>query len=533
MKGKRRSVFLTKRLGAGLWGFALALSASISLTGCGNTASSSEAAKQTQSAQVTTVQSQTAETITTAEPDSSSGGEQTQKAKTTTKTTAPQTQKRTTETTKKSTPSGTQAQNQPPATQAASQAAEPGVTQSVSAAAEPANATAVQKATSAYEKKTQSSTETIKKPEGGQVYEYHLYADGYVTKYDELKLKNLTDKQRRAYDALSDGIWKMKKYITLPEKTIRQEEASDFLYTVLGTMPEVNYVRGTYRISVSGGYIKKYTIDYTLSTDEAERQHKQLRAAAAKIINGLDPGMSDFEKVKYFHDTIVLGCEYDKGDGVSSYTAYGCLVEGKAVCEGYAMALDYLCEKAGIYSLLISGESTNSAGTVQSHIWNKIRLDGKWYNFDTTWDDPVSSFGEGYIRYDYFAVTDDELSLTHKVDKNRFGYYPAADDRGRNYFKEYGFFIDTPGYAGEAVTKAFEKMLAEGRRVMSIRCSDDEVYADTLNLLMSSDEQTGLHTVYTYLKQATEGTGLSCDYGGYYLVKNERLRIAAIIIKQP
>ena len=70
---------------------------------------------------------------------------------------------------------------------------------------------------------------------------------------------------------------------------------------------------------------------------------------------------SDYEKAEYVHDLIALNCSYDyetyrksmiiqKGDSLA-YSAYGCLVDGEAVCAGYAAAyklvlnaLDIECE---------------------------------------------------------------------------------------------------------------------------------------------------------------------------------------------
>ena len=430
-----------------------------------------------------------------------------------------------TTTTKKTTPAGTESQTTAPQVTY-------NYTEQQTQQTEPVNASVTSKVTTSSSAKDTSgkpqtaARERDEKPQA----EYHIYADGYVTKYDELKLRNLTKDQRRAYNSLSEGIWKMQKDIPIPEKVIKQSEAADFLYTVLGTMPEVNYVTGTFKMSVGGGYVTKYTIDYSLDTKQAQEQHKALRAAASRIIGSLPSGMTDSEKVRYFHDYIIKNCEYSKEGGNSSYTAYGCLVEGKAVCEGYAMALDYLCEKAGIYSLLISGESTSSSGQKLTHIWNKIQLDNKWYNFDVTWDDPVSSFGPDYVRYDYYAVPDKQLERTHTTDKNRFGYYPEAWASDENYFVKNGLYIDSTDEADEMVTDALALSLTEGQVCASVRCSKS-TFDDVYKLIMSSDEQTGLHTVSRYLAAACEKSGIYKEYAGFYAVKNDGAGVIAIILK--
>ncbi|MBR6337653.1 MAG: hypothetical protein IKR76_07980 [Ruminococcus sp.] len=450
-------------------------------------------------------------------------------AKTTAKTTAAQKSEKQSGTASKSTTKSTSQSS----TGSTAQVTEPAVTQPSAKTQQtaPAADTATGKITSAKGMETGSKKATEKTPEKQPEPEYHIYADGYVTKYDELKLKNLTKKQRRAYDSLSEGIWKMQKHISIDSGVIKQSEAADFLYTVLGTMPEVNYVSGSFRITISGGYVTKYTMDYSLTPEKAQQEHRALRAAASKIIGSLSPDMSDADKVRYFHDYIIKHCDYTSDGGKSSYTAYGCLVEGKAVCEGYAMAMDYLCEKAGIYSLLVSGESTSSSGETLTHIWNKIQIDGKWYNFDVTWDDPVSAFGADYVRYDYYAVTDEEIEKTHKPERNRFGYYPEAAGVNENFFTKYGLCIGSTKEADEVIINALAKSLTEKQVCASVKCTDKEVYDEVCKLVMSSDDKTSEHKVSVYLKAACEKSGKSREYSGFYMVKNERLGVIAIILK--
>ena len=40
-----------------------------------------------------------------------------------------------------------------------------------------------------------------------------------------------------------------------------------------------------------------------------------------------------------------------------------------------------------------------------------------------------------------------------------------------------------------------------------------------------------MHTVYKYLKAACDKTGVSYSYDGYYLIKNQKLNIIAIVLK--
>ena len=59
-----------------------------------------------------------------------------------------------------------------------------------------------------------------------------------------------------------------------------------------------------------------------------------------------------------------------------------------------------------------------------SHIWNAVEIDGKWYHIDLTWDDPVVSDGKDYLYEDYFLITTHDLlekeKTQHVFNQNRF-----------------------------------------------------------------------------------------------------------------
>ncbi len=109
------------------------------------------------------------------------------------------------------------------------------------------------------------------------------------------------------------------------------------------------------------------------------------------------PSGTTYEKLRFIHDYIcenVYNCSTVQDKVTSRYTVYGSLVEGGAVCQGYAHAFKLLCDKAGIENILVSG----SVGE-ESHMWNLVKADnGRWYAVDVTWDDGEKP------GYSYFLV---------------------------------------------------------------------------------------------------------------------------------
>lgn len=123
------------------------------------------------------------------------------------------------------------------------------------------------------------------------------------------------------------------------------------------------------------------------------------------------------EQLRALHDLLVRSCRYDQetaalgtaADGASdSFTAYGALVNGKAVCAGYARAFVLLCRSVGLDAVYIADEGMN-------HGWNAVRLDGETYFIDCTFDDPVPDRGD-YVSDEFFLVTAETLAETHTWD---------------------------------------------------------------------------------------------------------------------
>lgn len=85
---------------------------------------------------------------------------------------------------------------------------------------------------------------------------------------------------------------------------------------------------------------------------------------------------------------------------------YGGLVNGKAICAGYALILHEASKYVGLNSQYVVGFIPRDDG----HAWNQVQIDGKWYNADPTWD---SSKVQIYGRYEYMLLNDEEFNKTH------------------------------------------------------------------------------------------------------------------------
>ena len=99
-----------------------------------------------------------------------------------------------------------------------------------------------------------------------------------------------------------------------------------------------------------------------------------------EIIRSLElEGMDDEAKIKLVYEYVCTHFVYDNTE--TKYSAYDGLTSGSMVCQGYALLLSKLMWEADIPCRIIAGRSQN-----QTHAWNTVKLNGMWYNLDSTWD---------------------------------------------------------------------------------------------------------------------------------------------------
>ena len=131
-------------------------------------------------------------------------------------------------------------------------------------------------------------------------------------------------------------------------------------------------------------------------------------------------GMTDIQKAVALHDWLVVNCQYDVTvSRTYCHSKYGAIVEGYAVCDGYAKAFNDLLSRVGVKAKYMEGRKTVSpGGEPQPHAWSVVVIDGKEYYVDVTADDPVSDV-PGRVGRRSFLVSEDVL-------KNA-GYYWDSD----------------------------------------------------------------------------------------------------------
>lgn len=285
-----------------------------------------------------------------------------------------------------------------------------------------------------------------------------------------------------------------------PELAVEEAELDKVFQCLMNDHPELFFVKGyTYTLYTYAGETAKlgFTGMYTMDAAEREEKQKQIEAQALKYQQGISMQASDYEKVKYVYETIVLETEYLR-DAEDSQNIYSVFVNHESVCQGYAKAAQYLLMQLGVKATLVKG--TVSGG--ENHAWNLVWIDGVGYYMDATWGDASYRMEEGeedaedsrpVINYDYLCVTTEQLTKTHTID-NVVPLPECLSIDANYYVMEGAYFTD---YDEAALAAFFEKSYAEGKTDVTLKCADEEVFTYFCSRLI--DEQG----IFDYLD--TEG----------------------------
>lgn len=163
-----------------------------------------------------------------------------------------------------------------------------------------------------------------------------------------------------------------------------------------------------------GALLLNFQFQYLTTKEEESIVEKQVADILRKILTP-ETNRNAHLKTKAIHDYIVANVAYDLK--YQDHSAYAALVKGQAVCQGYALLLYKMLDKAGIKARIITGKAGG-----EKHAWNMVNLDGNWYHIDATWDDPAPDI-PGRVLYNYYNRSDEQMAATH--DWNR-ALYPVA-----------------------------------------------------------------------------------------------------------
>lgn len=288
------------------------------------------------------------------------------------------------------------------------------------------------------------------------------------------------------------GIQAFQDRIVLPQNATRaQVETVGELLSI--DCPELFYFSHLSAVYYPEGRpdcINEVGVSYSMGRVRAGEAQTALDRAVQPLLDQTQ-GLSDYEKERFAHDRLIQGCTYDTS-APNAGTVYGALVEGRARCQGYANAMNYLLRRMGLPCAYLYGTAENAAGST-SHAWNLVCVNEVWTLVDATWDDPTGS--EEMQSYAYFNLNAALMGESHVLDAAFERYaLPSCTSLSESYSARQGVLIYEDG--SEEAVRLLAAALAQGSPSLCLQFAEREDYRavveDVQGLLQRAAEKSGV-----------------------------------------
>lgn len=292
--------------------------------------------------------------------------------------------------------------------------------------------------------------------------------------------QQLSEAEQTVYRELLQGVQDMEECVLLHAG--RDDQPAKVYEYLLYDRPELFWCDGSSRMTVYDSYTEFYP-GYTCTAQVREQRQAEIDAAAEECISGTDAGASEYERIKYVFEYIVNTVDYDE-NAPDNQNIYSALVGESSVCAGYSRTAQYLLGKLGIEAIYVV-DSVEGQG---AHAWNIVSCDGKYYQMDVTFADPVfysaesgEKLPENVINYDFLCCTDQEIAADH-VQSSEVPY-PVCDRDDLNYYRLNGMYYDS--FDAQILLSAMNSSIYAGEEMFVCKFSDAGVYGQAREVLIN------------------------------------------------
>jgi transglutaminase-like putative cysteine protease len=235
-----------------------------------------------------------------------------------------------------------------------------------------------------------------------------------------LKYYTLTPLERELYDEMAKGIVNFEDTVVFL-RTYDKVTQEKVFWVLHATLPEVfwwsgefsyfesssgiSYFRPIYAIDQARVYGYRTDAQLVKDRDWIAKGKEEIRSVLAEI--PIRNGMTPYEIEITVHDWLCKRVKFElyEEKKQNRQTMYGALVGREANCVGYAKTLQYILYQRGIECLAIYGLNGEDL-----HFWNAVKLDGEWYNVDTSSNSRTMHHYGTESEYWLFNRTDEAMA---------------------------------------------------------------------------------------------------------------------------
>lgn len=238
----------------------------------------------------------------------------------------------------------------------------------------------------------------------GVLQEGDMLAEGVIT--PKMSTQTNVSGAKAAIVAAAQGL---QDTVDLTAYRIPVSQIASVFGETLNENPRLFYISGVYQYYYNSGYVTTFCLQYEDNKSQIPVMLLEYDHEVNKILSQMDSRWTPMEKILFVNEYLALNCEYSEetlaNRNIDTYDAYNVFVGKKAVCQGYALAVEELMDRLGIPCELVSSSGAD-------HAWNVVYLNGKWYHMDVTWNDPISD-RVGQARHLHLLKSTQNFYQTH------------------------------------------------------------------------------------------------------------------------
>ncbi|MDD3253217.1 MAG: transglutaminase domain-containing protein [Lachnospiraceae bacterium] len=237
----------------------------------------------------------------------------------------------------------------------------------------------------------------------------------------------LNKQQQKIYQEIRRGLESLADSFEVSR--VEGPELSDLFFRLRLDCPEIFYAANYKYSYFPNSNVIQMKPEYLFDKNKIREHQKAMKARVEKLTREIRE-KSDWEKELYIHDFICENVTYDKLKKQYSHEILGPLGQGVGVCEGIAKAVKVLCDALELPCIVVVSENNLEKGMKYRHAWNVVKVQGKWYHMDATFD---NTLGKEETRYDYFNLPEKAIFRDHEPLICRA---PECLDEERFYYRE-------------------------------------------------------------------------------------------------
>ena len=318
-------------------------------------------------------------------------------------------------------------------------------------------------------------------------------ADSWYDASQRYFYQQLTDKEKRLFALLYDCIMRFDSSVDIQGQGYTEREVERVSAVLFHDTPELFQFTGSITRWTMGSQLTQLDPVYRMDAATYRTRTARIQGIVSSIRTSVASTRDEFWIEYAAYRYLIEHCDYNQKEGKTA-TADSALCDGEAQCAGYARSLSLLCRMLGLHC-------TNATSQSLDHEWNNIRINGRWYICDVTWDDGRAdeyqrTFEPGQNSFLRYMNLPERLAEKHRPEQEMTGLgftFPIiTSEVADNYVYREGVYLSgSAANSADTVTNQLRAAYNSGKRKIMLMLDDAAAFRNAEPLTLKFAQEHG------------------------------------------